>query len=905
MKKLLLIIVFIISFFGFSQTLDPSFDTDGILTNQFLNFSLNNYATAAAMQPDGKMIYVGGINFQKFTSTPFIARVNSNGTLDDTFNGQGFNIYDINQNSSGGVAFDNVIIQSDGKIVVLDSFHAYRFNIDGSLDNNFGVNGEVLLNIETNGVVIYSKSIALQSDGKIVIVGQYIDSNNNSFIVIRLNTDGSYDTSFNINGRFFEPFGTDNITAFVVAIQSDGSILVGGETVFSATNPNLDFAVIRITTNGNKDVSFGNVGKSIVSVTNGKDYGRALEIQPDGKILLAGSCDNMLGIIGLLSNGTLDTSFNNNGILLTTIPSSTTSNITNIQIDKQHIKVLNSGKILISGTSGSDFSLLQLNSNGSFDTTFGTNGLIIHDVGDIEYSGILIVKPDGKIITGGHTFHYDGPSSNNNTSKIQELQFSETGILESSYQLNLINGTEKIISVLEQSDNKTIALTSTNISPGKEKINLIRYHVNGTIDTNFGVNGIVIISNNISTQISKDFKIKKQTDEKFLVVGGNSRLIYRFNADGSFDNNFGTNGLVDLTNNSNYTIFYIDNVYPQSNGEIFVLVDLDFNMDGFSRFGLLKLNSMGNIDTSFGSNGVAETRFDYFGIEGLEFPRNIFVQSDGKIVVSGIVHTAYGINPIDNKIGIARFNPTGFLDTTFGTNGRIIITETNSIATELLGYSDDKFIINYKSNNTVGATAKYNASGGNDNTFGSNGKVTDTVFYNDMILQSDGKILKAGSSNNQFYITRFNIDGSLDTNFGTIGSLQTPINSFSSINKILMLQNNKLLACGYSFNGTNYVFAQAKYTFDNLGIENNNYSKFIQIYPNPANNEFTIDFGNEFKFIDFQIKITNLLGQEISNSFTKTNITKIPITWTGKGLYFVNIYDNLIGLIKTQKIIIN
>lgn len=118
------------------------------------------------------------------------------------------------------------------------------------------------------------------------------------------------------------------------------------------------------------------------------------------------------------------------------------------------------------------------------------------------------------------------------------------------------------------------------------------------------------------------------------------------------------------------------------------------------------------------------------------------------------------------------------------------------------------------------------------------------------------------------------------------------------------MQNNKLLAGGYSFNGTNQIAAQARYTLDNLGTNNNVANNLFKIYPNPANKQITIDFGKEIN-INYQIKITNFTGQEVYNSTQKTSTLTIPITWTGEGLYFVNIYDSQNNLLKTIKYLLD
>lgn len=874
-----------------SQILDSTFGIGGIVTNQFSVTANLNSVNDAILQPDGKMIYVGGISLNGigYFSNPFIARVNSDGTLDTSFNGRGFYIRKDSPNSNSEL-FYNVKISTNGKIIVADRNKVYQFNADGSLDTTFG-NG---LHVTTTIM-----NMAIQQDGKIVLTGFKYNGVKNVFAVIRLNTDGSFDTTFGNGGiQTIDFINNEDNYSYGLAIQSDNKILVAG-SVFNY-NTNTDFAIARLTTSGILDTSFGTDG-TVYMPLSGSQRATSIAIQPDLKILLGGSSDGMFATIRYNTDGLLDTTFNNTGEIITTLPTPTSFNPDNKL--KQIINYLPTNKIVLSGTSNSNFALMQFNSDGSTDTNFGTNGITIYDAGNNENSEALLLKPDGKIIIAGSTFYPGGAYYAGATDKIQQLQFSSTGVFESSYQLNLINGTDKIISIIEQVDGKTLALTSTKNASQKDNINLIKYNFDGGIDTTFGVNGTILVSTVVSFS-SDYFKFKQQIDGKVLVSGGNPSL-YRFNSNGSLDNNFGTNGLVNLSSYSNGQIDFVDNIFPQPDGKIFVTGEILLDSSSTTEsLVLLRLNSDGTIDTTFGTNGYATTRFNYFGENSDEFAKEIFIQSDGKIVVSSSLNTPYGFSPADNVIGITRFGSNGLIDPTFGTNGHIINTDSKSFETELLGYSDDKFIINYNSSNLIGATVKYTANGSFDNSFGINGIVTDSVFYKDMILQSDGKIVKGGNVDNQFYITRFNVNGSIDTTFGISGSINTPINSFATVNKLLFTQNNKLLAAGYSFNGINQVFAQARYTFENLGISSNVNNNSFKIYPNPVDNQFTIDLGNEIKSVNYQVKIINLLGQEVHNSFIKTNTSTIPITWNGKGLYFVNIYDERNNLIKTDKLVI-
>ncbi len=431
--------------------------------------------------------------------------------------------------------------------------------------------------------------------------------------------------------------------------------------------------------------------------------------------------------------------------------------------------------------------------------------------------------------------------------------------------------------MFEQPSGKIVALLDS-----AEGQSLRRFNVNGTLDTTFGTSGII---NNFIDPIVKI----EQQDGKILVSFNDEFFsIKRYTINGQIDTSFGNNGIVSFSLNSPNFVSFIDKVfYDQFSGFIYVAFDYDefiaTNPSSISRsFGILRLNNNGIIDTNFGNNGFAKMRFDYYDTLSNEFPSEITIQSSGKIIVSGFLNTSS--TPYNNVIGITRFNTSGTLDTTFGNNGKVIANfGINNYSDQLLTFNDDKFIVNARSyfNNIVTTTSiKYNSNGTLDTSFGTNGIIPDGNYNSDMILQPDGKIIKAGLLNSQFGIKRFNSNGTIDTSFGTNGIVNTPINFNSIINEILFLQDGKLLASGSSFNGTNTLATFAKYTDITLGnldfTENKN---SILIYPNPIQSEatFTYDLVNDetvsIDIIDLQGKIVQSVLQnkfQIEGSYNQT-----------------------------------
>ncbi len=183
-------------------------------------------------------------------------------------------------------------IQIDGKIVVAGQsgngsnhdFAVVRYNGDGSLDSSFNGTGKVITPIgngDDNG-----NSVAIQSDGKIVVAGSSYNGSNHDFAIARYNSDGTLDTSFNGTGKLTTPVGSSDDYGYSVAVQSDGKIVVAGESF--VTGSNLDFSVVRYNPNGSLDLSFNGTGKVITDVGGSGDFETSMAIQSDGKIVVVG-----------------------------------------------------------------------------------------------------------------------------------------------------------------------------------------------------------------------------------------------------------------------------------------------------------------------------------------------------------------------------------------------------------------------------------------------------------------------------------------------------------------------------------------------------------------------------------------------------------------------------------------
>jgi uncharacterized delta-60 repeat protein len=261
-------------------TLDPTFNGAGeVLTDFGLGGYPGDIAYALAIQSDGKIVAAGSAADASGSYYFALARYNPDGTLDPTFNGTGKVVTDFGGSGSQDVAL-SMAIQPDGKIVAAGTALA-RYNPDGTLDPTFNATGKVPTDFT-------ARALAIQSDGKIVTAGSSAANGSYDFALARYNPDGTLDPTFNGTGKVLTDFSGSGSGdgALSMAIQSDGKIVAGGSSDASGS---IDFALARYRSSGRLDRRFGANGKVLTDFTRSFDDAQALAIQSDGKIVAAGA----------------------------------------------------------------------------------------------------------------------------------------------------------------------------------------------------------------------------------------------------------------------------------------------------------------------------------------------------------------------------------------------------------------------------------------------------------------------------------------------------------------------------------------------------------------------------------------------------------------------------------------
>lgn len=659
-----------------------------------------------------------------------------------------------------------VAVQSDGKILLGGGFASYngsavpfgliRLHADGSVDSSF--------NGITTGFNAAVNSIVLQSDGKILVGGSFTAFNGSAGApdgVIRLNADGSVDSSFNGITT-----GVDGSVVRRLALQSDGKILVGGEFTSFNGSAGAPDRLIRLNSNGSVDAGFTGV------TTGFNDVIRSITLQSDGKILVSGAFTTFNGagsplrFMRLNTDGSADASF--------------TGLTTGFDASLFYTAVQGEGKILVAGgftsyngDGGAPDRLLRLNSDGSVDSTFsgissGFNAAVRH----------CIVQSDGKILVGGDFTSFNGDAS----APDYLVRLNANGSLDTSFSGLKTGFNDSVWETVVQSNGNILAVgefQSINSSPsGAARIAKLDQF--GQIDADFS-----------GPTTGFDFTVFAMTtlSNGSLLAGG---LFTSYNGDAGAPDRFialNSTGVIDtsfsgLTSGVNSTLF---SLVPQSDGKILVGgLFASYNGNASAPDRLMRLNTDGTLDSAF--NGITSG----FNVSVI----SVALQQDGKILVGGDFTSYNGSAGAPDRL--IRLNANGSVDSTFTglTSGLDATVETIVVQTDgkiLLGGN----FTTYNGGAAPDSLLRLNSDGTLDSSFsgvttGMNGVVEAIA------VQSDGKILVGGgftsfngNASAPDYIIRLNADGSIDSTFN---GLSTGLNG--AVEAIIVQSDGKILVGG-------------------------------------------------------------------------------------------------------------
>jgi len=785
--------------------LDPTFAGRGILTG-FGGGQANCWSVA--VQSDGKPVLAGSVYGLTNDEHMVILRFTTNGLPDFTFGhcGQVVPVVKFGSYAAKYSQFNSVKIQADGKIIAggwsIDStsshFSLFRCLADGTPDPAFGTNGNGVMNL--GGQYGNFAKIALQSDGKIVGVGNYSTTGYTGYALVRCLTNGLPDPSFGTGGYYLsQSFLGTNSAPVCVYLQSNGKINVAG----SKSNPNhagLDIALYQFNTNGTLDTSFNNGAgfvETTVSSSGDNDY---TDLACDMAIMTSPSQPSVLVLTGEYSSpthkpvvllvsynldGTLNTNFGIGGIVTSDLnPSYRGFSALNLIIQGTLFRprtITVFGGAASTGTNAY-FLAARYNSAGVLDTNFAANGYAVIPVSLWNYDipGGMALQGTNVILAGSSRF-----TTNVNNYAMSAVRVDGTGHLDYSFgddgYLFADVGERKAVlnSLLVQPDGKILTGGYFNRAgfSVSNVLALARCRVDGTPDYLFGYEGKLTLP--LSAGL-RTMTMALQSDGKILATvtysgGGNNSTVIRFRTNGTIDTSFGTNG---FWGENSFSIYAIR---VQPDGKIILGGSDD------SQFYAARLNANGSLDATFGSSGFASI---VLGGEEAPGKNGLLFQPDGKIILGG---TVMDLTQNVYEFGVTRFYADGTIDIPFGTVGRTVASSSNltyDFGNAVGLQSDGKILIGgyvlLSSTASYFCMARFTTNGVLDTTFGANGFAITSVPGQQqgmaMAVQLNDKILLAGvnsnpGTNNQAVICQYNADGSLDPTFGASGSTNVDFGS--------------------------------------------------------------------------------------------------------------------------------
>jgi hypothetical protein len=782
-----------------SPDISTTFGGHGVATWNRLRETDSSDSPAAMMMMDDGRIWITGYGSGS-GSFGFLKSYNSDGSLDATFGYQQGGVMAVNSDTifqtypASLAQFGEYVYVAGQYTPGSENIFLMRFNSDGSYDLNFNKTGMVTFDFSGSDYVLDMK---VQTDGKVLVAGQ----SNDGYYVIRVNPDGSLDSGFGTAGIFAAEFnpGSSYDELRKVLLQSDGKIVLLG----SSTNGTKKIAMMRLTTSGALDATFGTGGKATASASTPNDIfdGRILS---NGNIIVVGNNNDDVIVARFTSAGALDTTFNTTGYI-----------VRDFTADEENIlalEVQDDGKILVAGSAGSMMAsqafVARLNADGSTDTSFNSTGFKMFEFVTGEVAHINQIKA---LTSGGYLLYGGTYDMGNSKGSTVLMQLTSTGAADTSFHnsgdkfVNIGQLTEDFLynyKILESG--KFLAVGETTDSNGVDGL-IVRFNPNGAVDTTFGTSGMVLVDSGQTGGGQKIFDVIERPDGKLVALlsymdpsFNRATRVLQYSEAGVLDTTFNGTGYVDFN-------FSEDNFDPMTmvldeNGKVLVGgATMGF---GDSAMAMARINLDGTLDTTFATGGKFESDLTV----GYDSISAIKIQDDGKIIVGG---------SNGDDVQLLRLLDSGALDPSFATAG---IYQGNPLAGTDYYWTNEIHLIGNKillfnNYSAMGGgqvfLQQFNADGTVDTSFGTSGIVSYASEYTKANLrgiypETDGKFTLAFSTEDgdaapYLDIRRINADGSFDTSFNSGNPLPiyVPLASYESFaNNIQRFTNGKYLLGG-------------------------------------------------------------------------------------------------------------
>lgn len=816
------------------------------------------------------------------------------GSLDASFNvadsGNGFG-------DGANNTISKALKLSDGKILLVGNFTQYnqtavnrivKINTDGSVDSSFNVG---------SGADAYVYTATEQADGKILIGGNFNNYNGVAkYKLARLNADGSLDATFSGTGT-----GPNNLVNNILALPT-GKILISG--TFSLYNDDYTaIKIARLNADGSFDSSFlASPGAGVSNSSISNVYYDA----PNQNYYVVGSFTGFNGATGVTIKNLVK--LNDSGIVDTTFNTGSGFNFSANSINMQ-----NDGKLLIGG-SFSSFNgtavqnLIRLTPDGNLDPTFNNTNSTTGGVYEIKIVG-------NNIFIGGNFTTYSGYSAG------RFAKLSADGIFDNTFNTGQTGATGSVSNILINTDGSFFISGSFNAYNDFNANYFSHINSDGSVDHSY----------NLGTGSDGAINaIAVQSDKKILIAGAQSSFngvisarLTRLNSNGTLDTTFnssgtGANGTLNALAIQPDGKILVGGTFTKYNGNTvsnFIRVNPDGSENSFLATGNAFNNSVSSIAiqndgkilvggsfTSYGTTSINRLiRFNTDGTIDAGFSIGtgassatvtaIKQLSDGKILIAG------SFTNFNGKTGkVVRLNADGSLDATF--TGGVINFPVYAMDVQ----TDGKIVIGGNFTLVNGSTstrvARLNADGTTDTTFipSPTAGIVDSAVLS-LALQADKKIILAGlftkyNTTSANRLMRLNEDGSLDTTFdvGTGGN--------NTINYVKLDADGKALIGGLftNFNGIGKNRIARVFTSNGgLAVDNSASKSEISIYPNPVLSDLHIKTGKKIK----DLQIFDVSGKRVY----QTTQTDLNLNFLLKGIYIITITtsDNKIEIKKIIK----
>lgn len=694
---------------------DPSFGVEGLVAHTVQGPTDEGILAMRVDDQDRVVSAYGGIGGRG------VSRHLADGTLDAAFGEGGRVVLDF--------AVRDLSIQPDGRIVAVggdsgplleQDWRLVRLLSNGSVDTSFGTQGEVQLDWYGSGDE--AVSVALAGDGDIVVGGRALKPGVGTAFATAI-FDAQGDLQAWRADKLFE--GTADICNKVL-LQSDGKILCAG---FSRNFGGAVMAAVRYESDLGVDADFGTGGLAAVTYPEGPAEAETAALLPGGAILLGGfvedAGDYALALARLTPAGVLDTGFAGDGRSMLHLPGSDTEYVRGLHLDGSRILAA------VLDEDAEDFVVAAFTDDGDADTAFGSSGTVSIDFNGLNDLSFAIAGHQGGILVGGRAsaiersaqsdlalarltgtgtldtaFSGDGRAQDGFSGPVTSwatdaVLLSDGGVVTVGYAgqipsardflltafnadgsvdtafgqqgsatADFDNGKDEARAVVRLADGRLLVAGVVRPAFGTDDFAVARFLGDGTLDTSFGDQGWAVVDLDGNTDTARDLIV--QTDGKILVAGegrfpsqGSTRdfAVVRFNADGSLDSGFGSDGIARVSVDTFDEGAAVD---LQSNGRILVggTSDGDYVVARFA--------TDGSLDTAFGTGGVVV--HDFLG--EFDFMRDLLVIDDWqgqgeRIVATGMARDG-GSSASDEDFAVVMFDTDGVVESGFGNSGQVV-----------------------------------------------------------------------------------------------------------------------------------------------------------------------------------------------------------------------------------------